>query len=187
MYTVIDVETTGLSKSYHQITEIAAAKIRCGKIIDSYQTLINPQVRIPSFITRLTGIDNKMVKDAPKINQVLPAFVNFLGDDIFVAHNATFDFGFLDYNLKLHQGQNLLNQRICTKKLANRLLPELERKRLLDLCQYFKVNNVQAHRAMGDVQATAEVFNKMLNILQDKGISEVDEVLRFEKMPIRRL
>jgi len=184
---VIDVETTGLSKSYHQITEIAAAKVRCGKIIDSYQTLINPQVRIPSFITRLTGISNEMVKDAPKINEVLPSFVNFLGEDIFVAHNATFDFGFLDFNLKMHQGQNLLNQRLCTKKLANRLLPDLERKRLLDLCEYFNVHNEQAHRAMGDVQATATVFNKMLNILQDKGISEVDEVLKFERLPKRRL
>jgi len=94
---------------------------------------------------------------------------------------------FLDYNLKLHQGQNLLNQRICTKKLANRLLPELERKRLLDLCQYFKVNNVQAHRAMGDVKATAEVFSTMLNILQEKGISEVKDVLKFEKSSIKRI
>ena len=184
---MIDVETTGLSKSYHQITEIAAAKVRCGKIVDSYQTLVNPQVGIPSFITRLTGINNEMVKDAPRINQILPSFVNFLGNDIFVAHNATFDFGFLDFNLKIHQGQNLLNQRLCTKKLANRLLPELERKRLLDLCEYFNVTNEQAHRAMGDVQATATVFNKMLDILQDKGISEVNEVLRFERLPKRRI
>lgn len=187
MYTVIDIETTGLSKNYHQITEIAAAKVRAGEIIEQYQTLVNPQVRIPSFITALTGITNEMVQDAPKIAQALPDFQNFLGKDIFVAHNATFDYGFLDYNLRLHQGQNLLNQRLCTKKLANRLLPELERKRLQDLCQYFNINNQQAHRALGDVQATTQVFNQMLNILHQKGISEVDEILKFEKMPRKRI
>ena len=86
MYTVVDIETTGLSKEYHHITEIAAVKIRQGRIVDSYETLINPQVRIPSFITHLTGIDNQMVKHAPMISQVLPSFVDFLGEDVFVAH-----------------------------------------------------------------------------------------------------
>src|SRR3989344_3226780 len=164
MYTVIDIETTGLSKNYHQITEIAAARIRAGKIIEQYQTLVNPQVHIPQFITKLTGIDNVMVKDAPVIKQVLPSFVDFLGEDVFVAHNATFDFGFLDYNWKYHHGQNLMNKRLCTKKLANRLFPELERKRLMDLCEHLNINNQQAHRAMGDVRATAEVFTNMLGI-----------------------
>jgi len=77
MYTVIDIETTGLSKGYHQITEIAAAKIRSGEIVDSYQTLINPKVSIPHFITGLTGITNEMVKDSPTIDKVLPTFVDF--------------------------------------------------------------------------------------------------------------
>ncbi len=187
MYTVIDIETTGLSKNDHHITEIAAAKIRKGEIIETYQTLINPQVRIPYFITKLTGIDNNMVKDAPTINHVLPSFIDFLQKDIFVAHNATFDFGFLDHNLKVHHNQNLLNQKLCTKKLANRLLPQLERKRLQDLCQHFNINNSQAHRAMGDVQATALVFNNMLNILHEKGISEVKDVLKFERSPVRHV
>jgi DNA polymerase-3 subunit alpha (Gram-positive type) len=184
MYTVIDIETTGLSKKEHHITEIAAAKIRNKEIVETYQTLINPQVRIPFFITQLTGINNQMVKDAPTIKQVLPNFTTFLGKDIFVAHNATFDFGFLDHNLKIHQGHNLMNQRLCTKKLANRLLPHLERKRLQDLCQHFNINNNQAHRAMGDVQATALVFNNMLSILQEKGINEIKDVLKFERSSI---
>lgn len=185
MYTVIDIETTGLSKNYHQITEIAAAKIDNGVIVDNYQTLVNPQVRIPPFITQLTGINNQMVKDAPTIREVLPSFVNFLQDDIFVAHNASFDFGFLDYNLAIHHGKNLVNPRLCTRKLANRLLPHLSRKRLEDLCAYFKVNNSHAHRASGDVHATALVFNSMLNILHTKGISEVNEILKFERAPRR--
>ena len=185
MYTVVDIETTGLSKSYHQITEIAAVKIRQGNIIESYETLVNPLVRIPSFITRLTGIDNELVKKAPTINQVLPSFVNFLGKDVFVAHNATFDFSFLAHRLKL-QGQNLNNPRLCTRKLAHRLFPELPRKRLGDLCSHLQIQNVQAHRAMGDVQATAAVFNSMLGILREKGICEVPEVLKFEKSKVGR-
>ena len=185
MYTVIDIETTGLSKSYHQITEIAAAKIRNGEIVEQYQTLVNPQVRIPAFITQLTGITNQMVQDAPTIKHALPDFLGFLQKDIFVAHNATFDFGFLDHNLKMHHGQNLLNQKLCTKKLANRLLPNLSHKRLQDLCRHFNINNSRAHRALGDVQATALVFNNMLSILQEKGISEVKDVLKFERSPAR--
>lgn len=183
MYTVIDVETTGLSKNYHQITEIAAARVRDNKIVDTYQTLINPQVRIPSFITKLTGIDNQMVKHAPTINQVLPSFVEFLGKDIFVAHNATFDFGFLEHNLRVHHRHQLLNNKLCTRKLANRLFPELPRKRLQDLCEHLSITNSQAHRAMADVQATTEVFVNMLNLLNSKGVSKINEILKFECSP----
>ncbi len=180
MYTVVDIETTGLSKSCHQITEIAAVKIRRGSIVKRYETLVNPQVHIPSFITRLTGINNELVKKAPTINQVLPSFVNFLGKDVFVAHNAAFDFGFLAHNLR-RQGKELDNPRLCTRKMAHRLFPELPRKRLGDLCSHLQIKNVQAHRATGDVQATAAVFNLMLGILQEKGISDVPDVLKFER------
>jgi DNA polymerase III subunit alpha, Gram-positive type len=180
MYTVIDVETTGLSKHNHKLTEIAAAKVFNGKVIDTYQTLINPQVRIPSFITKLTGINNEMVEHSPTVDEVLPSFVNFLGNDIFVAHNATFDYGFLSHNLHLHHKHQLLNDKLCTRKLANRIFPDLERKRLQDLCELMNVTNIQAHRAMADVQATVSVFNNMLNILHSNGISELDEILKFE-------
>jgi len=183
MYTVIDIETTGLSKNYHQITEIAAAKVRQGEIVDSYQTLVNPKTRIPAFITHLTGISNEMVKDAPTVEKVLPDFKDFLGNDVFVAHNATFDYGFLEHNFRVHHGHQLVNPKLCTRKLANRLLPELERKRLSDLCAYFNVKNEREHRAMGDVKATVAVFNQMLDILQTKGICEVPDVLKFEKSP----
>jgi len=180
MYTVVDIETTGLSKNYHQITEIAAAWVRNGEVIKSYQTLVNPEVRIPAFIIRLTGISNEMVKDAPTIKEVLPSFTKFLGDNIFVAHNATFDFGFLEHNLRIHHRQQLLNDRLCTRKLANRLFPELPRKRLQDLCAYLNVENLQAHRAMGDVHATVGVFNNMLNMLHNYGVTEVKDILKFE-------
>ncbi|MCP3682481.1 MAG: hypothetical protein GY861_07290 [bacterium] len=180
-FTVIDIETTGLSKHYHKITEIAAAKLNNGKIVKSYQTLVNPEVRIPSFITRLTGIDNEMVKDAPLIRDALPSFKKFLGDSVFVAHNATFDFGFLSRNLQTYHKHELSNTRLCTRKLANRIFPELPRKRLGDLCDFLSVNNTQAHRAMGDVKATAKIFTNMLDLLEKRGICELDDIIKFEK------
>ena len=164
-FTIIDIETTGLSKHYHKITEIAAAKIVEGEITETYQTLVNPMVRIPHFITRLTGIDNHLVRDSPTIRQVLPSFVKFLDKDIFVAHNATFDYGFLHTNLFKHHAYKLCNNRLCTRKLANRLYPELSRRRLTDLCEHLGVRNEQEHRAMADVKATAEIFKQMINKL----------------------
>ena len=80
-YTVLDIETTGLSKYYHKITEIAALKVKDKEIVDEFHTLINPKVLIPPFITRLTGIDNKMVKDAPSISKIMPHFIDFLKEE----------------------------------------------------------------------------------------------------------
>tara|TARA_Y100000031_G_scaffold86165_1_gene94802 strand:+ start:380 stop:967 length:588 start_codon:yes stop_codon:yes gene_type:complete len=187
MYTVIDIETTGLSKNYHQITEIAAARVVDGEVVKKFQTLVNPEVKIPSFITKLTGINNEMVKDAPLIKEVLPSFKNFLGENVFVAHNATFDFGFLNHNLQKHHDYELLNSRLCTRKLANRIFPELPRKRLQDLCLHLNVKNKQAHRAMGDVEATVDVFRNMLDKLNSKGITEVKDILKFEKSSIKSI
>ncbi|MBT5022345.1 hypothetical protein HOK51_02725 [Candidatus Woesearchaeota archaeon] len=185
-YTIIDIETTGLSKHRHNITEIAAARMHKGKIVDKFQTLVNPQVKIPRFITRLTGIDNELVKDAPKICEALPDFIKFLGDNVFVAHNATFDYGFLHHNCKTHHDHTLLNEKVCTRKIATRLLPDLHRKRLGDLCEYFDVTNVQAHRAMADVEATAEVFKHMLTKLDDAGIKDPEEIIKFQVLPVRK-
>lgn len=186
VFTVVDIETTGLSKYYHRITEIAAARVRDGKIVKSYQTLVNPQVSIPSFITRLTGIDNKMVKNAPLISEALPSFVEFIGEDVFVAHCAAFDYGFIEFNLKRRHNHDIINKRLCTRKLANRLFPELPAKRLTDLCSHLNVVNINAHRAMGDVEATSQVFIHMLDILQKKGICSVDDILRFERSKVIR-
>ncbi len=186
MYTVVDIETTGLSKNYHQITEIAAVKVRGGKVTDSFETLVNPQTRIPSFISKLTGINDSMVRNAPVISKVVPSFVDFLGSDVFVAHNATFDFGFLEHNAR-RLGSSLVNPRLCTKKLATRMFPELAHKRLSDLCSHLNVTHTHAHRAMGDVTATALAFNQMLDILHSRGVSEVADVLKFERAPAKHV
>jgi len=179
---VVDIETTGLSKSRHKITEIAACQVKDGKIINEFQTLVNPECRIPSFITHLTGINNEMVKDSPTISNVIPKFLNFLGDQVLVAHNATFDYSFLSHNAMLI-GHKLENERLCTRKLANRILHELPSKKLGVICEHYGIINKQAHRAMADVYATVEVLNKFLTHLNERDITTTRKILKFQDLP----
>ena len=182
-YIVLDIETTGLSKYRNGITEIAAVKVKNNKIVKEFHSFVNPEQKIPRFITRLTGITEEMVSDAPKISEVMPKLLKFLKKDIVVAHNASFDYGFLSYNAQVHLNTSLENNRLCTRKLATRLLPELKRKRLGNLCEYFNIFNEDAHRAMSDVKATFEVFKKFHERLIDAGIKKTDDILAFESMP----
>lgn len=182
-YVVLDLETTGLSKYIHKVTEIAAQKYNSeGELIGEYQSLINPEEKIPRFITKLTGIDNELVKDAPTIEQELPNFLEFLGDSTIVAHNATFDYGFLAYNAE-KVGKPFTNKKICTRKLATRILPELPSKKLGCICEHYNVVNEQAHRAMADVKATAKIFDKFKEKLRENNIKHEEEVLKFECTP----
>jgi DNA polymerase III epsilon subunit family exonuclease len=179
-YIIVDIETTWLSKDSNHITEIAAVLFDGKKIVKKFQTLVNPQRPIPSFITHLTGINNEMVKNAPTIDQALQAFLAFLEDHIFVAHNATFDHWFLNHNGVKHLNSTIENHVLCTRKLANRLLPDLPSKRLEALCRHFNVTNKRAHRAMADVLATVEIFQKMLILLKKKGIEDKAEIIQFQ-------
>ncbi len=185
-FVVVDIETTGLSKGYHKITEIAGIKSKDGRAIDEFHTLVDPQVRIPEFITRLTGIDNAMVDGAPTIGEVIGDFTDFLDDSVFVAHNATFDYGFLSYNAG-KKGIEMDNRRLCTRKLATRLVPTLASKRLEALCQHFKITNDQQHRAMGDARATLCIFNNFTKMLSRAGIEEKDDIIRFERSSKREI
>jgi DNA polymerase III epsilon subunit family exonuclease len=186
-FLVLDIETTGLSAYMHKITEISALKMENGRIIDEFTTLINPQTRIPSFITRLTGIDNEMVKDAPKIRQIMPGFVEFLEDYTLVGHNATFDYKFLNHNAITHAGKPIENPVLCTCKLARRLLPQLPSKRLAALCEHFQIRNEQSHRARGDALATSQILQNFLNTLEKRGITKHEEILAFQKSKIPKI
>jgi len=179
-FVVVDIETTGLSKSYHKITEIAGIKTEKGRVLDEFHTLVDPEVKIPPFIRHLTGINNEMVKDAPVIDDVIGDFCDFLGDSVFVAHNATFDYGFLSRNASF-AGLELGNKRLCTRRLAARLVPMLASKRLDALCQHFRIINEDEHRAMGDARATLCVFNNFQNMLKRMGIEEKSDIIRFER------
>ena len=158
---VLDIETTGLSPYRHAITEIAAVKVRDGKIVDRFHSLVNPGQPIPRFITKLTGITDDMVADAPAVKEVLPGLHDFLENAIFVGHNVGFDFKFIDYYSYKYLGKRIDNPVLCTCKLARRLLPDLPSKRLTALCEHFAIKNEQAHRAMNDVLATTQLMNHL--------------------------
>jgi DNA polymerase III epsilon subunit family exonuclease len=183
---VLDLETTGLSPRRHKITEIAAVKVFKDKVIDEFQMLINPEIAIPKFITKLTGITNEMVSNQPKINEVLPLLKEFIGDNLIVGHNISFDYRFLQENFWRHENFLLTNDTLCTMKLARRINNDLPSKRLGVVCEHYGLVNEQAHRAMGDVQATHGVLNKMLNKLNEKKIKSYEEVKGFECMSCRK-
>ncbi len=185
-FVVVDIETTGLSPDRHKITEIAAVRTDGENIIDEFQTLVDPQVDIPRFITRLTGIDNDLVQGHPTIEEAMPEFLAFLGDDTFVAHNASFDFKFLHHNASLI-GHSLNNNKLCTRMLANRLLPDLYSKKLGALCEVFNIDNNQAHRAMSDTKATVEVMHKFLKLLKGMGHVTHEDLMTFQSMPRSRI
>ena len=178
-FVVFDIETTGLSKERDKITEIGAVKIKNGKITDSFSTFVNPMEPISYEITKLTGITDEMVKDAPNINEVLPKFFDFFADSILVAHNANFDVGFIRKAASNAGLKHIKNTVIDTVELAKSLLPELSRYKLNFVCEAMDVQLKGHHRAVNDAQATAEVFVKFIEMLTDKDVFTVDDINVF--------
>lgn len=184
-YVVVDIETTGLSREKSHITEIAAARFDGTHIVEEWSSLINPGRPIPWHITRLTGIDDEMVKNSPFIQEILPEFFLFMGKDVFVAHNSWFDYGFLNHNAKKYLDHEWSNDVLCTRKLANRILKDLPNKRLETLCSYYNIQNTQAHRAISDVRATVELLWNFLNFLEDINLGYTcEDLLKFQNQPI---
>jgi DNA polymerase III epsilon subunit family exonuclease len=183
-YIILDIETTGLSRYKHKITEIAAIKYDWENILWTFQTLINPERNIPTAITHLTGITNEMVETAPKFHEICQDFLDFIQDDIIVAHNASFDYGFLSENIYTHTGNRIQNPCLCTRKLSSRLLPQLPKKNLWSLCDYFCLTNERAHRAMWDTKVTVEIFWQLLKILKNRWITQIDDILEFQNRKI---
>ncbi|WIF94677.1 PolC-type DNA polymerase III [Caminicella sporogenes] len=174
-FIVFDIETTGLSFKHDKITEIGAVKIENGKVIDRFSSLINPQIKIPEKIVKLTGITDEMVKDKPTIDKVLPKFIEFIGDNPVVAHNASFDTSFIKENCSL-LGISFKNPIVDTLTLSRVLLPNLKKHRLNVLAKHFNVNLENHHRAVDDAEATAEIFIKLLTMLKEKNISKLNEI-----------
>lgn len=183
-YTILDIETTWLSKFKHKITEIAAIKFDWKNILWEFQTLINPERNIPTEITKLTWITNEMVSNAPKFCDIIPNFIEFIQDDIIVAHNANFDYWFISENIYTNTWIRIENSCLCTRKLANRLLPELPKKNLWTICDYYWLKNERAHRAMWDTKVTVEIFKNFLNLLNKKWIIEPTHIIEFQDKKI---
>ncbi len=161
-FTVVDIETTGLELLNDKITEIGAVKIVDGKIVSSFQTLVNPLMKLTQKNIELTGITDEMLVDAPKIEQVYHDFFKYLGDSVFVAHNADFDFKFLKQAGK-ENGYILQNKVLDTCAYSCKVLPKLKNHKLNTVCEYFKIE-FRHHRALSDAYATAEALIEMVKI-----------------------
>ena len=181
-YVVVDTETTGGSMWFgDRITEVAAVVVRNGEIANIYETLVNPERAIPPFITALTNITWDMVRDAPTFDRVAPDLLRVLEGNVFVAHNANFDWRFLTNEISRATGHQLRGRKLCTVKIARKVLPQLSRRSLDHIARYYGVEIRNRHRAGGDAIATAKCLVRMLNDLSDRGCEtwgDLQELLR---------
>ena len=175
-YVVFDVETTGLSAVYDTIIELAAVKIKNGEIIDKFESFANPHKPLSATIINLTSITDDMLQDAPEVEAVLKRFHRWTEDAIFVAHNASFDMGFLNVGYKKVGLEKAANPVIDTLELGRLLYPELKNHRLNTLAKKLDVELTQHHRAIYDAEATGYIFLKMLRDAAEKEIEYHDQL-----------
>jgi DNA polymerase-3 subunit epsilon len=159
-------------------------RVKGMKIVESFQTLINPMRSIPPFIIGLTGITEEMVESAPPASEVMPAVRDFIGSTVLVAHYTPFDVPFLSHYIRKATGSTLRNQTLCTCRLARRILPHLRSKGLTSVADYFGIHVENRHRAAGDALATAKILILFLAHLMDRGVETLGEVLRLQYGPI---
>lgn len=172
-YVVVDVETTGGSpRRGDRITEIAAVEVSDGRVVGEFSSLVNPGRPIPPWITRLTGISQEMVDDAPPFSEVAGLVQERLEGRIFVAHNVPFDWRFVTAEMRRARSVTPVGPRLCTLRLARKALPGLRRKGLDSVARYFGVELADRHRAAGDALATADVLLRLLSEVDRRGIQD---------------
>lgn len=181
VYVVFDVETTGLSVSHDVMIELAAVKMKQGKIIDRYETFINPHRPLSAFTTELTGITDDMVQDAPELHEILPDFIQFIEGSVIVAHNARFDMGFIQAAFRKHGHPIAVNPVMDTLELSRFLFPDLKNHRLNTLAKKLDVTLEQHHRAIYDTEATGEIHWKLLEMLLKREITQLNELNEASK------
>ena len=161
LYAVIDIETTGGHASNNGITELAIYLHDGSEVVEHFETLINPDCRIPNFITGLTGITNEMVKDAPFFWEVADKVFNLLNENIFVAHNVNFDYSFVKSELS-KCGYELNAKKLCTVRMSRKILPGYKSYSLGNICGYLGITIEGRHRAGGDAEATVKLLEILL-------------------------
>lgn len=188
MYAIIDIETTGLNARKDRITEIAIYIHDGEKIVDKFESLINPECRIPYHITALTGISNKMVADAPHFYEVAKQIVQLTDGMIFVAHNASFDYNFIRCEFKRLM-YDYSQRTLCTKKLSRKLMPGIQSYGLGNLARILNFKNPSRHRAAGDALTTVYLFEHLLKIedhlenIPLKGLNSSLSMEEIKKLP----
>jgi DNA polymerase-3 subunit epsilon len=162
IYSIVDIETTGGVAANSGITEIAIINHDGSNVVGQFHSLVNPGHSIPSFIVSLTGINNAMVASAPSFEEIADDVYEMLRHSIFVAHNVSFDFSFVNHQLK-QSGYILSDQKLCTVRLSRKVFPGFESYSLGKLCRSLDIEIENRHRAMGDAMATTILFEKLLN------------------------
>ncbi len=188
-YNILDFETTGFSADNDRVIEVGVVKIKNHEIVDTFQEFVNPGRRIAPAITNLTGITNEMVREADIGSEVMPRLKSFVGDELIVAHNASFDARF--YNAEMNRVQIYPNNEfLCSLLLARRIYQELDSHKLDALCRYLGFTNKASHRALGDAEATHKVFDAICQrIKESSGRNQIDYryLAKLSKIPKRKV
>lgn len=175
-YVVFDLETTGFNPHHNQIIEIGATKIEAGEIVDSYQTFIDPEREIPAEIKELTGIEQEMVADAPDLETALMEFLEFAGEATLVAHNLSFDLGFIEDKLRKLEKEELSNPALDTLNLARALLSDMKSFKLNKLADRFNKSLENHHRADDDARVTAEILLDLIELAKAEEVSKLTQI-----------
>jgi DNA polymerase III subunit epsilon len=182
-YAIVDIETTGGNASGSRITEIAIIIHDGEKIIDRWETLVNPEKDIPLPIFALTGINNEMVRDAPVFDDIAPTVFEMLSDRIFVAHSVNFDYSFVRHQLE-QSGFKWTAKKLCTVRAARKIRPGLGSYSLGNLCRSLGIEIINRHRAGGDADATAILFSRLLEWDVDGALDKmVKKTAQDQRLP----
>jgi len=181
-FVVVDVEATGAKTPPNRLIELGAYRIRGGRIVDKFLSLVNPEIPIPRFVASLTGISNDMVKNAPVFAEVAPQWLDFVSDSVLVAHNAPFDTSFLNHEIsRVYANHRMVNPHLCTVRLSRRAFPDLSNHRLETIAQHFSIPIASRHQAGSDALATAEIFIVLLTELEEThGIKDLAAARNFQ-------
>ncbi|HKO63078.1 MAG TPA: exonuclease domain-containing protein [Pyrinomonadaceae bacterium] len=185
-YVVVDVEATGAKLPPNRIIELGAYRISGRKIVDSFLTLVNPEIAIPRFVMTLTGISNEMVKDAPLFADVAPRWLEFVKDAVLIAHNAPFDTNFLNHEIsRVYPGNRMINAHLCTVTLSRHVIPGLTSYRLDTIADHLSIPITARHRAGSDALATAEIFLHLLDRLEERGVKDLAAARAYKPTPAK--
>jgi DNA polymerase-3 subunit epsilon len=170
-FAVVDVETTGMrARAGDRVTELAVVHLDGERTSVALESLVNPEVPIPAFISALTGIDDELVRGAPRFEELADQVLAALNGRVFVAHNARFDWAFVSAEIERAGALAPRVQRLCTVRMTRALVPELERRNLDSVMHFFGIEAEQRHRAAGDALVTAAVLRRLLARAQEQGI-----------------
>ncbi|MFA5855194.1 MAG: 3'-5' exonuclease [Candidatus Gracilibacteria bacterium] len=183
-FVVVDLETTGLEPRLDRIVEIAAVKVLNGQIVDEWSSLVNPGIFVPQETTDITGITTELLYAAPQFRDVADEYLRFLGEDsVFAAHNVDFDRSFMNHHLIRVGLEAMPHPYLCTFKLAKLVYPNFGKYGLGALADMLKIDLMQAHRAIHDARATAELLIRLLSVLQSGGLRDLARIPGIQNLP----